>query len=316
MPTLYKRLGVPALVIALFVMCAIPASAHTLTVTGSSQCSPCEYTITVSGTSTAGASITVHYTAFFTAQSTGITTSVSKDISVTVGADGNYSQTVEHNPSPVDCGSDTFSISAQATLFVGGQVDTTASFGPATLVCGTQPPPQGKTFGIGPSSMEGALQIRPGDWVSGGYSFKFTDGHHGATTYTVTASVTVPFTCPNGGGSGGNIFVNLGTKDFSIPAGNTDWLPTGDANNILSWDGAVQAPDGCSGNVMANHKGAIFSATVSQNPPTGSLVDWRFKYRDPNAKGKGNVNCTDASDPRRDRADVCGASWSETVRDP
>src|SRR5882724_3542868 len=67
---------------------------------------------------------------------------------------------------------------------------------------------------------------------------------------------------------------------------------------------------------MANDTGAIFSATVSQNPPTGSLVDWRFKYRDPNAKGKGNVNCTDASDPRRNQADVCGASWSETVRDP
>jgi len=268
------------------------------------------------GTSTPGASITVHYTAFFTAQSTGITTLVTKDIDVTVDANGNYSETVEHNPSPVDCGTDTFSISAQATLFVGGAVDTTASFGPATLICGTQPPPQGKTFGIGPSSMDGALQIRPGDWVSGGYSFKFIDGHHGATTYTVTASVTVPFTCPNGGGSGGNIFVNLRTKNFSIPAGNTDWLPTGDQNSILSWAGRSKHRTAATGTSMVNRTGAVFSATVSQNPPTGSLVDFRLKYRDPNAKGKGNVNCTDPSDPRRDKADVCGASWSETVRDP
>jgi hypothetical protein len=67
---------------------------------------------------------------------------------------------------------------------------------------------------------------------------------------------------------------------------------------------------------MDNSKGAIFEATVSQSPDTGSLINWRFKYRDPNAKGKGNVNCLDTSDPRRDKADVCGASWSETVKDP
>jgi hypothetical protein len=312
----HKCLRVLAAALGLLAAGAIPSSAHTLSITGSSTCSPCEYSITVAGSSTPGATITVHYTASFTAQSTGITTSVTKDISVTVDANGNYNQTVDHNPSPVDCGTDTFTITAQATLFVGGVADTSASFGPGTLNCGTPPPPPGKTFGIGPSSMEGALQMRAGDWVSGGYSFKFDDGHHGATTYTVTASVTVPFTCPNGGGSGGNIFVNLGTKNYSIPAGNTDWLPTGDQNSILSWDGAVQAADGCSGNVMVNRSGAIFSATVSQNPPTGSLVDWRFKYRDPNAKGKGNVNCTDASDPRRNDAATCGASWSETVRDP
>jgi hypothetical protein len=67
---------------------------------------------------------------------------------------------------------------------------------------------------------------------------------------------------------------------------------------------------------MDNSKGAIWTATISENPATGSLVNWRFKYRDPNAKGKGNVNCLDLSDPRRNKADVCGASWSETVKDP
>ena len=67
---------------------------------------------------------------------------------------------------------------------------------------------------------------------------------------------------------------------------------------------------------MDNSKGAIWKATIAQNPETGSLVNWRFKYRDPNAKGKGNVNCLDLSDPRRNKADVCGASWSQTVKDP
>jgi hypothetical protein len=76
------------------------------------------------------------------------------------------------------------------------------------------------------------------------------------------------------------------------------------------------APDLCNGYPMDNAKGAVFKATVAQNPPTGSLVDFRFKYRDPNAKGKGNVDCLNTADPRRAKADVCGASWSGTVTDP
>jgi hypothetical protein len=67
---------------------------------------------------------------------------------------------------------------------------------------------------------------------------------------------------------------------------------------------------------MDNRKGAVLTAIVAQNPLTGSLADFRFKYRDPAAKRKGNVNCLDTADPRRDRADVCGASWGQTVRDP
>jgi hypothetical protein len=218
---------------------------------------------------------------------------------------------------PGGCMTDSFSVgSGTATLTTPGGVNATGtiSFSPSLVdTCG---PPTGKTLSIGPSSMEGNLFIHAGDWVSGGYSFSFVSGSHIATTYTVTATVAVPVTCPQGGGSGGTIVVDLGTKSFAVPAGNTKWLPTGDQNNILSWDGAVLAPDLCGGNVMNNSKGAIFTAIVSQDPPSGSLVNWRFHYRDPASKQKPNTNCTDASDPNRNRADVCGASWSQTVRDP
>ena len=174
----------------------------------------------------------------------------------------------------------------------------------------------GKTFTIGPSSMEGNLWINAGDFFNGGYSFKFKNSSHPATQYTVTAKVEVPVTCPKGGGAGGTILIDLGTVIYNVPAGNTSWLPTGDANSILSWQGVTVTPNLCNGFPMNNSKGAIFTATVLQNPPTGSLVDFRFKYRDPAAKGKPNTNCTDASDPNRNRADVCGASWSQTVTDP
>ena len=75
-------------------------------------------------------------------------------------------------------------------------------------------------------------------------------------------------------------------------------------------------PDLCGGFPMDNARGAVFTATVAQNPPSGSLVDFRFKYRNPAAKGKVDTNCTDANEPKRNDAATCGASWSQTVRDP
>ena len=91
--------------------------------------------------------------------------------------------------------------------------------------------------------------------------------------------------------------------------------------SVLSWQGSVRvgvnSPAICGGTGKLNaSKGAVYTATVAQNPPTGSLVAFRFKFRDPAAKGKPNTNCLDTSDPNRARADVCGASWSQTVTDP
>lgn len=218
-----------------------------------------------------------------------------------------------------------YTVSGTATLETSaGQSVRSIDFGnSSTLNCGTTPP--GKPFSIGPSSMEGNLAISPGDWISGGYNFKFTSGNHPATAYTVTATVTVPVVCPDT--SIQNIVIPLGipgalngggatSYTFNIPAGDTTNHASGDQNSILVWEGAVQAPATlCGGNPGNNAKGAIFNATVSQAPSAG-LVNWQFHYRDPNAKGKGNVNCTDASNPLRSHADVCGASWSQTITDP
>jgi hypothetical protein len=94
----------------------------------------------------------------------------------------------------------------------------------------------GKTFKIGPSSMEGAIKISAGDWVNGGYSFKFNSAHT-ATTFTVDASVTISGPCLSSTGAKlgttDQTIVPLGSVDYTIPASSkaTDWLPTGDANN-------------------------------------------------------------------------------------
>ena len=297
----------------LLAVSVIPAHAHELTVTVTATCA-CEYTVTASGNTDANASVRVDFS--FTVTSNGVDFLVSNHVDTNSDANGNFDVTVPGFTLPGDC-KDTVSFSGgSANLTFNGTTETGFSVTlPSPLFCGTTPPPPGKTFNIGPSSMEGHLSIRPGDWISGGYSFKFVNGGHDASTVTVSSTLTLPFRCADG--TTGQFVINLGTHDYFVPAGNTDWQPTGDANSVLSWAGSGPAPAGCGpGNIMDNSKGAIFEATVSQNPDTGSLLNWRFKYRDPNAKGKGNVNCLDTTDPRRDKADVCGASWSETVRDP
>jgi hypothetical protein len=271
----------------------------------------CNYSITAWGWADANASITVNYS--FTVTSGGVDYQVKGQLLTNADQFGSFKVTVSGLALPGGCKGD--------STFSNGFASLTESTGPDE-VSGIQfglpecnQPPPGKTFDIGPSSMEGHLLIRPGDWVSGGYSFKFNNGSHPASTVTVSSTLTMPFKCADG--TAGSFVINLGTQNISVPAGNTDWQPTGDANSVLSWAGSGQAPAGCGpGNVMDNSKGGVFEATVQQNPDNGSLLNWRFKYRDPNAKGKGNVNCLDTTDPRRAKADVCGASWSQTVTDP
>ena len=311
---MFRRIAaVSAIAVGLLAISATSTMAHTLNVTVRATCG-CTYDITVSGTTDIRASVTVAYS--FDVTENSIVYHVSGTVNTNADDNGNFSETVPGIQLPNGC-KDTVSFSnGSATLTFNGTTENPVGVTlPDTLYCSTTPPPPGKPLEIGPSSMEGHLLIRPGDWINGGYSFVFVSGSHAATTVTVSSTLTLPFRCADG--TTGQFVINLGTHAYDVPANNKTWQPTGDANSVLSWAGSGMAPAGCgAGNVMDNSKGAIWDATISQNPDTGSLLNWRFKYRDPNAKGKGNVNCLDTSDPRRSKADVCGASWSETVKDP
>jgi hypothetical protein len=168
-----------------------------------------------------------------------------------------------------------------------------------------------KTFSIGPSSMEGSIRIANGDWVNGGYSFKTNF----SGTITIAATVAITGKCIGGGPATDTLTVPLPAKTYNVTAGS-GWLPTGDQNSVLSWQGSVIAAGVCGGvgKLDASH-GAVFTSTIS-GTPAGGHVTFRFKYRDPAAKGKPNTNCLNTADPNRNKADVCGASWSETKHDP
>jgi len=169
-----------------------------------------------------------------------------------------------------------------------------------------------KTALIGPSSMEGAIKISNGDWVNGGYSLK----SNVTGDLTVNGQVTITGPCSNGGTD--TVVVPLATMTFHNPSVAKDWLPTGDANSVLSWQGSVQvgvnSPAICGGvGKLDASKGAVFTSSFWATPSQpGALVTFRFKFRDPAAKGKPNTNCLNTTDPNRNKADVCGASWSAT----
>ncbi len=119
---------------------------------------------------------------------------------------------------------------------------------------------------------------------------------------------------PNGPLAGLPITVPVSIAPFTIPANSTAKYPTADQNSILSWMGAVASPDLCGGQLMFNSEGAVFNVNVNSTAHTGG-INFQFHYRIPAAKDRPNTNCTDANDPNRDRADVCGASWSQS-KDP
>jgi hypothetical protein len=325
-----KQLLLAGIVIALVAMFASPAMAnHIDSASVTPTCTSVTLTVSGGDLTDTGVTFVVNYEIIITPSGGGAAVQdITGSLNLSPDASGNASSTITNTFASLAAGS--YNVSGSATLTEvdsSGNVTTLNTLplsSSGTFTCGGTTG-GGKSFSIGPSSMEGDLHIAPGDWISGGYNFKFTNGSHAATMYSVTATVTVPVTCPDN--SIQNIIIPLGapgqlngggvsTFTYSIPAGDTSNHATNNQNSILTWEGAVQAPASlCGGQVGRNQKGAIFNTTVSQSPQVG-LVDWQFHYRDPNAKGKGNVNCTDASDPRRNDAATCGASWSPTLRDP
>lgn len=159
-------------------------------------------------------------------------------------------------------------------------------------------------------SMEGSIKISPGDWISAGYDFTIPGSHAAQTIQFVNATVTISGPCTNGGND--TVVIPLTAGPYSLGANDGNWYPTGDENSPLSLEGAVQAPANlCGGAGQLNaSSGAVFSADLQSTVTTNS-IHVQFHYRDPNAKGMGNVDCY-ALTQAQWNASTCGASWSST----
>jgi hypothetical protein len=159
--------------------------------------------------------------------------------------------------------------------------------------------------------MEGSVRIANGDHVAAGYSFTFPGGHPEVHVQMANAQVSFAGNCSNGGT--GTLTVPLRAGDaaghpYDVPANSSDWFPSGDEGSPASYQGAVVA-NVCGGaGTLDGSRGATFSADV-QADDTADAIHVRFHYRDPNAKGKGNYDCSASTYA----AAVCGASWSGTA---
>jgi hypothetical protein len=104
--------------------------------------------------------------------------------------------------------------------------------------------------------------------------------------------------------------IPLARAPFSDPPNDSAWYPScplGE-DGPATYQGSMTATVCSGGGTLNASAGAVFNAEVEASQ-AAAPVHVRFHYRDPTAKGQGNVNCQTASNPR---ASVYGASWSST----
>ncbi len=169
------------------------------------------------------------------------------------------------------------------------------------------------TFTIS-GSMEGHIVVANGDHVVAGYVFKLAGAHPDTRVLMADATVTITGNCSNGGSDTLTIPLRAGDATFNQPylvaSNNSDWVPTGDEQSPDSYE----SPPGFTANVcggvgtLDGGQGATIHADLQADPVTSDIAI-RFHYRDPNAKGKGNVDCSVGMHS----ASECGASWSGTL---
>ncbi|HLI57626.1 MAG TPA: hypothetical protein VKY26_11425, partial [Actinomycetota bacterium] len=109
-------------------------------------------------------------------------------------------------------------------------------------------------------TMEGNLPIKPGDRLEVGYDFTIPGGPSAADAVTVSgASVVVKAVCSNGSSS--QLTVALPSASYAIPAGNSQWFPSGDQSSSLVWQGSLTVPTSfCGGQAGHAPDGATFTA--------------------------------------------------------
>ncbi|HKB33094.1 MAG TPA: hypothetical protein VKF16_04440, partial [Candidatus Dormibacteraeota bacterium] len=149
------------------------------------------------------------------------------------------------------------------------------------------------TVVIGPQSMEGNLQIHPGDPLRAGFDFTMPGSHPTATASIYNASVSLLVKCSDG--STPALAIDLPAQTIIDPAGSPSWYPSGDQSSSLVYQGTLTAPDLCGGGIMNDATGAAFTATFFSTD-TIDKVNFRFHYSD-STSGSWSATLTGAPTP-------------------
>ncbi len=158
-------------------------------------------------------------------------------------------------------------------------------------------------------SIDGDLAFPAGSWISAGYHF--TGGTVGDPVTFANAEISLPVTCTLGGSTvAGSIVVPLSVGPWTpTGTGAVPWVNRS-STNPLPYEGSVQAPNLCNGN-MYNSSGATFTADVSSSSSTAISV--KFHYTVPAGTSQPNADCDDPTDAYATDSTVCSTSESAAV---
>jgi chitodextrinase len=136
-------------------------------------------------------------------------------------------------------------------------------------------------------SMEGNLPVKPGDTVKAGFDFTGPGAHPADAVSFTNVSVTLPVQCPNG--TTDTLTIPISNYTVTVPAGNSDWFPSGDQNSPLVYQGSIVVPSNlCGGQQGHAPRGATFNASLAAS--TNDSVHVRFHYGDNTAGGWSGTN--------------------------
>ncbi len=115
---------------------------------------------------------------------------------------------------------------------------------------------------MGPQAMEGDLKVSPGTTLKAGYDFT-VPGNNSSFSLTVNSpQVVFAVNCVSGATPSSPTFtVSMPTTTYSVT--NSQWIPSGDQNSPLVYQGSVPVPDLCAGGQLRLNQGGTFTASVS-----------------------------------------------------
>lgn len=131
---------------------------------------------------------------------------------------------------------------------------------------------------MGPQAMEGNLVVGPGTVVAAGYDLTIPGSHPTTNVNVVAPQVVFDGKCV-AGGAAVTFSVAMPTAAYAVSANNGDWLPSGDQDSPLVYEGSVLVPDLCGGGDISLASGGTFSAVVNADAPVpGDGVHVRWHY--------------------------------------
>ena len=113
-------------------------------------------------------------------------------------------------------------------------------------------------------SMEGALQIKPGQTVSAGYDFTIPGNNSADAVSFTNGSVTISGPCKGGSDNGQQQTLTISLPDYQQTASDGQWYPSGDQSSSAVWQGSTTSSF-CPGGFLDASQGADFSIDVASS---------------------------------------------------